>query len=62
MNPRPPWTLPIRCGVMDLMEKLKAEKGITVVMVSHDINPGIHVRRTAAVIKRGKNGDGRPPE
>jgi len=25
-------------GVMDLMEKLKIEKGVTVVMVSHDIN------------------------
>ncbi len=40
--------------VMDLMEKMKAEKGITVVMVSHDINLAALYADALMLLQRGK--------
>jgi len=40
--------------VMDLMEKLKIEKGITVVMVSHDLNLASMYGDTILLLKKGK--------
>ena len=40
--------------VMDLMEKLKEEKGITVIMVSHDVNLAAMYGDRLLLIKKGK--------
>jgi len=40
--------------IMDLMEKLKVEKGITVVMVSHDVNLAAMYGDTLLLLKEGK--------
>ena len=40
--------------LMDLMEKLKNEKGITVVMVSHDVNLAAMYGDTLLLLKEGK--------
>ncbi len=40
--------------IMDLMEKLKEEKGVTVVMVSHDINLAAMYGDTLLLLKDGK--------
>ena len=40
--------------VMDLMEKLKAEKGVTVVMVSHDVNLAAMYADQALLLKDGE--------
>jgi iron complex transport system ATP-binding protein len=47
--------------VMDLMEKLQHEKGITVVMVSHDINLAAMYADTLLILKNGKIIDSGPP-
>lgn len=49
--------------IMDLMEKLKAEKNITVVMVSHDVNLASMYGDRLLLLKDGKiAGIGRPGE
>jgi len=40
--------------IMDLMEKLKLEKGVTVVMVSHDVNLAAMYGDTLLLLKDGK--------
>jgi len=40
--------------IMDLMEKLKLEKGITVVMVSHDVNLAAMYGDTLLLLKEGE--------
>ncbi|MGD9122406.1 MAG: ABC transporter ATP-binding protein, partial [Desulfobacterales bacterium] len=40
--------------IMDLMEKLKAEKGVTVVMVSHDVNLASMYADQLLLLKAGK--------
>ena len=40
--------------VMDLMEKLKREKGITVIMVSHDVNLAAMYGNQVLLLKEGK--------
>jgi iron complex transport system ATP-binding protein len=40
--------------IMDLMEKMKAEKKITVVMVSHDLNLAAMYADTLLLIHRGR--------
>ncbi|MFO8084586.1 MAG: ABC transporter ATP-binding protein [Desulfobacterales bacterium] len=40
--------------IMDLMEQLQREKGVTVVMVSHDINLACMYAKTLLLIKDGK--------
>jgi len=40
--------------VMDLMEKLKKEKGITIVMVSHDVNLAAMYADTLLLLKSGQ--------
>jgi iron complex transport system ATP-binding protein len=40
--------------VMDLMEKLKEEKGVTIVMVSHDVNLAAMYGDQLLLLKRGK--------
>ncbi len=40
--------------VMDLMEKLKREKGVTIVMVSHDINLAAMYADSLLLIKEGR--------
>ena len=40
--------------IMDLMEKLKAEKGVTVVMVSHDVNLAAMYGDRLLLLKAGK--------
>lgn len=48
--------------VMDLMEKLKAEQDITVVMVSHDVNLAAMYADTLLLLKQGRIADQGPPE
>ncbi len=40
--------------IMDLMERLKKEKGITVIMVSHDLNLGAMYGDTLLLLKQGR--------
>ncbi len=40
--------------IMDLMEKLKLEKGVTIVMVSHDVNLAAMYGDTLLLLKDGK--------
>ena len=40
--------------VMDLMEKLKVEKGITIVMVSHDVNLAAMYSDRVLLLKDGE--------
>ena len=40
--------------IMDLMERLKAEKGVTVVMVSHDVNLAAMYAECLLLLKDGK--------
>ena len=40
--------------VMDLMEKLKQEKGITVIMVSHDVNLAAMYGNQVLLLKEGE--------
>jgi iron complex transport system ATP-binding protein len=47
--------------VMDLMEKLQHEKGITIVMVSHDINLAAMYADTLLILKDGRIVDSGPP-
>ena len=48
--------------IMDLMEKLRAEKGITVVMVSHDVNLAAMYGDRLLLLKDGKIVSEGPPE
>jgi iron complex transport system ATP-binding protein len=48
--------------VMDLMEKLKEEKGVTVVMVSHDVNLAAMYGDTLLLLKAGQIVSNGPPE
>jgi iron complex transport system ATP-binding protein len=48
--------------VMDLMEKLKQDRGVTVVMVSHDINLAAMYGDTLLLLKNGKIVKKGPPE
>ncbi|MFZ5562790.1 MAG: AAA family ATPase, partial [Thermodesulfobacteriota bacterium] len=49
--------------IMDLMERLKNEKGVTVVMVSHDINLAAMYGDTLLLLKDGRVvGKGAPGE
>jgi iron complex transport system ATP-binding protein len=48
--------------VMDLMEKLKQDRGVTVVMVSHDINLAAMYGDTLLLLKDGKIVDQGTPE
>ncbi|MBS3732819.1 MAG: ABC transporter ATP-binding protein [Desulfobacterales bacterium] len=47
--------------VMDLMEKMKTEKGITVVMVSHDVNLAAMYADTLLLLHRGRKVHCGPP-
>lgn len=47
--------------VMDLMEKMKLEKHITVIMVSHDVNLAAMYADTLLLINRGSIVDSGPP-
>ena len=47
--------------VMDLMEKLKEEKGITVIMVSHDINLAAMYGENVLLLKKGTIVNSGPP-
>ncbi len=48
--------------IMDLMEKMKKEKGITVIMVSHDVNLAALYADTLLLISRGKLVEYGPPK
>ena len=43
-----------QCKIMDLMEKLKKEKGVTIVMVSHDVNLAALYADRLLLLKEGK--------
>lgn len=48
--------------VMDLMEKLKEEKGVTVIMVSHDVNLAAMYGDQLLLLKAGEIVSQGPPE
>lgn len=49
--------------IMDLMEKLQMDRGITVVMVSHDVNLAAMYGKTLLLLKKGQiAGRGKPDE
>ena len=48
--------------IMDLMEKMKQEKGITVLMVSHDVNLAAMYADTLLLLKNGSLAKWGPPD
>jgi len=48
--------------IMDLMEKMKQEKGITVLMVSHDVNLAAMYADTLLLLKNGSLAEWGPPD
>ncbi len=48
--------------IMDLMEKLRKEKGLTVIMVSHDINLAAMYATCLLLLKEGKSAGIGPPQ